>query len=102
MIKTPRNAIRALCLAAALLLVALQPSLAQDERVPCSAFSRNSHGAWEVLALVMLQIEGRLLGPIVGTIFEPGTTMTNGIKINEVLDRACQEAHAVNVSGFRK
>jgi exosome complex RNA-binding protein Rrp42 (RNase PH superfamily) len=50
----------------------------------------------------MLQIEGRLLGPIVGTIFEPGTTMTNGIKINEVLDRACQEAHAVNVSGFRK
>ena len=100
--KTPRNAIRALGPAAALLLVALQSSLAQDVRVPCSALSRNSHGGWEVLAPVMLQIEGRLLGPIVGTIFEPGTTTTNGIKINEVLDRACQEAHTVNVSGIPK
>ena len=100
--KTSRNAIRALGLAAALLLVALRPSLAQDVRVPCSAFSRNSHGSWEVLAPVMVQIEGRLLGPIVGTIFEPGTTTTNGIKMNEVLDRACQQVHAVNVSGFAK
>ena len=102
MIEKRRNAIRALGLAAALLLVALQASLAQDVRVPCSAFSRDARGGWQVLAPVMLQIEGRLLGPIVGTIFEPRTTTTNGIKINEVLDRACQEAHTLNVSGVPK
>jgi hypothetical protein len=89
--KTFRNAIRTLGLAsAALPLVTLQPGLAQDVRIPCSAFSRNFHGAWKVLAPVMLEIDGRLLGPTVGSMFEPGATTTNGIKMNEVLDRACQ------------
>ena len=37
----------------------------------------------------MLHIDGRLLGPIVGTTFEPGT-MTNGINMSEVLDRECR------------
>lgn len=88
----PCSAIRMLSLAAAagLLLLAVQPTLAQAVTVPCSAFSRNSDGGWKVLAPVMLEVDGRLLGPIVGTMFEPGTTTTNGIKINEVLDRACQ------------
>ena len=89
--KTFYNAIRTLGLAsAALTLVTLRPSLAQDVRVPCSAFSRNSHGAWKVLAPVMLDVDDRLLGPTVGSMFEPGATTTNGIKMNEVLDRACQ------------
>jgi len=37
----------------------------------------------------MLHINGRLLGPIVGTTPEPGT-MTNGINMSEVLDRECR------------
>lgn len=88
--KPPGHTIRTLSLALGLLLLAVQLTLAQDLTVPCSAFSRNSHGGWKVLAPVMLQIDGRLLGPIVGTTFEPDTTTTNGIKINEVLDRRCQ------------
>jgi hypothetical protein len=92
MMKAPRNTIFTLSLAAAagLLLLAVRPALAQAVAVPCSAFSRNSHGDWKVLAPVILEVGGRLLGPIVGRIFEPGTVTTNGIKINEVLDRACQ------------
>ena len=88
--KAPRNTVRTLSVAAGLLMLIVRPTLAQDATVTCSAFSRNSHGGWKVLAPVMLQIDGRLLGPIVGTMFEPGTTTTNGLKISEVLDRACQ------------
>lgn len=90
MMKASRNTVRTLSVAAGLLLLIVRPTLAQDATVPCSAFSRNSDGGWKVLAPVMLEVDGRLLGPIVGTMFEPGTITRNGIKINEVLDRACQ------------
>ena len=58
------------------------------ERHQSLPLSRNTDDDWKVLAPVMLHIDGRLLGPMVGTTFEPGTT-TNGIAISEVLDREC-------------
>lgn len=73
---------------ASLILLCVQPSLGQNIVVPCSAFARNTNGGWKVLAPVMLQIDGSLLGPIVGSTLGPGTT-TNGIKMSEVLDREC-------------
>ena len=66
------------------------PSLGQAFPVPCSAFAHNADGSWRVLAPVMLDIDGRLLGPIVGTTFAPGS-VANGIKISEVLDRECYD-----------
>jgi|ERR1051325_3160824 len=87
--RVPRSRLYRLSLAAvSLALLSIAPSLAQSVAVPCSAFSRNADGDWKVLAPVMLHIDGRLLGPMVGTTFEPGTT-TNGIAISEVLDREC-------------
>src|ERR1044071_7357033 len=77
--RAPRNRLCLLSLAVAgLVLLSIEPSLGEDLAVPCSAFSRNGDGDWKVLAPVMLHIEGRLFGPIVGTTFAPGT-MTNGI-----------------------
>jgi hypothetical protein len=88
--RAPRNRLCRLSLAvASLVLLSIEPSLGEDLAVPCSAFSRNGDGDWKVLAPVMLHIEGRLLGPIVGTTFAPGT-MTNGIRISEVLERECR------------
>ena len=87
--RAPRNRLCRLSLGVvSLALLSIAPSLAQSVAVPCSAFSRNGDGDWKVLAPVMLHIDGRLLGPIVGTTFEPGA-ITNGIKISEVLDREC-------------
>jgi hypothetical protein len=40
----------------------------------------------------MLEIDGRLLGPMVGTTLEPGRA-TNGITMSEVLDRECRGVH---------
>jgi hypothetical protein len=70
-------------------LLASIPSLAQSLPLPCSAFAHNADGGWKVLAPVMLEIEGRILGPIVGTTFRPGI-MANGINMTEVLDRECR------------
>jgi hypothetical protein len=53
---------------------------------------RNANGGWKVLAPVMLEIDGRLLGPMVGTNLESGTA-TNGITMSEVLDRECRGVH---------
>ena len=87
--RAPRDRLCRISLAvASLFLLSIEPSLGEDLPVPCSAFARNGHGDWKVLAPVMLHIEGRLLGPIVGTTLVPGT-MTNGIRISEVLDREC-------------
>jgi hypothetical protein len=73
-----------------LILLSVGPSLGQSFAIPCSAFARNSYGGWKVLAPVMLYIDGRLLGPMVGTNFEPGTTTANGINMSEVLDHECR------------
>ena len=43
-----------------------------------------------MLAPVMLDIDGRMLGPIVGTAFAPESS-ANGIKISELLDHACSD-----------
>jgi hypothetical protein len=86
----PMRAVCQLSLAvASLALLSVVPSLAQSLAVPCSAFSRNADGGWKVLAPVMLDIDGRLLGPLVGSTFAPGRA-TNGIKVSEVLDRECR------------
>ena len=90
--RSRRNRFCRLSLAvASLVMLGAEPSLAQSVAVPCSAFTRNGDGDWKVLAPVMLHIDGRLLGPLVGTTFEPGT-MTNGIKMSEVLDRECRSS----------
>ena len=75
--------------AVSLVLLSVKPSMGQDAAVPCSAFARNADGGWKVLAPVMLNLDGRLLGPMVGTIFAAGSTM-NGFKMSEVLDRECR------------
>ena len=77
---------------ASLVVLSAGPSLGQSVDVPCSAFSRNANGGWKVLAPVMLEIDGRLLGPMVGTNLESGTA-TNGITMSEVLDRECRGVH---------
>lgn len=77
---------------ASLIVLSAEPGLGQSVDVPCSAFSRNANGGWKVLAPVMLEIDGRLLGPMVGTTLEPGTA-TNGIAMGEVLDRECRGGH---------
>ena len=75
--------------ATSLVLLSVGPSLGQNLAVPCTAFARNADGGWKVLAPVMLNIDGRLLGPMVGTIFAAGSTM-NGLKMSEVLDHKCR------------
>jgi hypothetical protein len=77
---------------ASLVILGAGPSLGQSLAVPCSAFSRNANGGWKVLAPVMLEIDGKLLGPMVGTNLESGTA-TNGITMSEVLDRECRGVH---------
>lgn len=90
--RIPMRASRCLAYGTGLSLLSLlvtAPSLARSLAVPCSAFSHNADGGWKVLAPVMLEIDGRLLGPMVGTTFKPGN-MANGINMSEVLDRACR------------
>jgi hypothetical protein len=43
----------------------------------------------------MLEIDGRLLGPMVGTNLESGTA-TNGITMSQVLDRECRGVHLIS------
>ena len=74
--------------AAGLLLLSAAPGLAEDLPVPCSAFARNADGGWKVLAPVMLYIDGRPLGPMVGSTL-PAASTPNSVKVSEVLDREC-------------
>lgn len=74
--------------AAAVLVLAAGPGLAQDARVPCSAFSRDAGGGWHVRSPVAFGLGGIVLAPTVGTIFAAGKTM-HGIDLGAVLDLAC-------------
>ena len=74
--------------AASLVLLSAEPGLAQNMPIPCSAFTRNAHGGWTVLAPVMLYIGGRPLGPMVGTSI-PSGSMPDSINVSEALDRDC-------------
>jgi hypothetical protein len=64
------------------------PSLAQRESIPCSAFARTPYGAWRVLSPVMLDLNGRLYSPTVGTTFAAGS-MQNGLEMSDMLDQQC-------------
>ena len=75
-------------IAAVVLLLGAGSSLAQSASVPCSAFARNNVGGWRVLAPVMLDLNGRLLAPTVGTVFAAGSTQY-GIEMSDVLDQQC-------------
>ena len=76
--------------AASFVLLSAGPSLGQSVPIPCSAFARHAYG-WKVLAPVMLDIDGRLLAPTVGTTLVAGSA-TNGVKLNEALDRECRNS----------
>jgi hypothetical protein len=69
-------------------MLSTTPALAQ-EVVPCSAFARDAQGGWRVLAPVMLGIDGKLFGPMVGATFAAGST-ASGIKMSAFLDRECR------------
>lgn len=80
------NRLCRLCVAAAsVVLLGAGPGLGRNVPIPCSAFARHAHG-WKVLAPVMLDIHGRLFGPMVGTTV---ASATNGGQLNEVLNREC-------------
>ena len=74
--------------AASVVLLSAETGSAQNMPIPCSAFARNTHGGWKVLAPVMLYIDGRPLGPMVGTTI-PAGSMPNSINVSEALDREC-------------
>jgi|SRR5579862_1037790 len=74
--------------AASLVLLSAEPGLGQNNPVPCSAFARTAHGGWKVLAPVMLYIDGRALGPMVGSTL-PAASMPNSIKLSGALDQEC-------------
>ena len=74
--------------AASVVLLSGEPSLGQNMPFPCSAFARNAHGGWKVLAPVMLYIDGRPLGPMVGTTI-PAGSMPNTTNMSGALDREC-------------
>jgi hypothetical protein len=74
--------------AGAVMVLRAGPSLAQSEELPCSAFSRNVYGGWRVLSPVMLDLNGRLYSPTVGSVFAAGSTQ-NGIEMSDVLDQQC-------------
>ena len=74
--------------AVSVVLLSAEPGLGQSMPVPCSAFARNAHGGWKVLAPVILYIDGRPLGPMVGSIL-PAASMPNSMKVSETLDREC-------------
>jgi hypothetical protein len=73
--------------AASVLLLSAAPSLARSMPLPCSAFAHHAYG-WKVLAPVMLDIDGRLFGAMVGTTLAVASA-TNGGQLNEVFDREC-------------
>jgi hypothetical protein len=73
---------------AGLVLLSAMPALAQSMPVPCSAFARSADGGWKVLAPVMLYIDGRPLGPMVGSRL-PAGPMPNGINVSKALNREC-------------
>ena len=73
---------------ASVLLLSAEPGLGQNTPVPCSAFARTAHGGWKVLAPVMLYIDGRLLGSMVGSTL-PAESMPNSIKVSDALGREC-------------
>ena len=83
-----RRLLRLSIAAASLVLLSAEPGLAQNMPIPCSAFTRNAHGGWTVLAPVMLYIGGRPLGPMVGTTI-PAGSMPNSINLSKALDREC-------------
>jgi hypothetical protein len=86
---TSRNRFFRLAVTAAVfLLLGVGSSLAQSAPVPCSAFARDNVGGWRVLAPVMLDLNGRLLAPTVGTVFAAGSTQY-GIEMSDVLDQQC-------------
>jgi hypothetical protein len=74
--------------AAALVALGAAPSFAQSEAVPCNAFARTQAGGWRVLAPVMLDLNGRIYGPMVGTVFPAGASQ-HGIEMSDVLDQQC-------------
>lgn len=61
---------------------------AADGPMPCSAFQRNSGGAWRVLAPVTLNLGGQLYSPTVGTTFPAGGNQ-DGVEMSELLDQQC-------------
>jgi hypothetical protein len=73
--------------ATALLVLGAAPALAQTA-LSCNDFARNPAGNWRVLGPVMLELNGRLYSPIVGTVFPAGATR-NGVEMSDVLDRQC-------------
>ena len=82
------NRLCRLCVAAAsVVLLSAEPSLGQSVPIPCSAFAHHAYG-WKVLAPVMLEINGRLFGPMVGTTLAVGPA-TSGGRLNQLLDREC-------------
>ena len=74
--------------AANIVLLSAEPVLGENVLFPCSAFARNAHGGWKVLAPVMLYIDGRPLGPMVGSTL-PAESIPNSIKVSKGLDREC-------------
>jgi len=74
--------------AVSIVLLSAEPGLGQNVPIPCSAFARNAHGGWKVLAPVMLYIDGRPLGPMVGSTL-PAESMPNSINVSEALDCEC-------------
>jgi hypothetical protein len=73
---------------ASIILLSAGPGLAQSAAIPCSAFARSAGGSWRVLDPVMLNLNGRLYAPTVGTVLGAGS-MQNGIEMSDVLDQQC-------------
>ena len=73
---------------AGITLFGVAPALAQSPAVPCSAFARNTYGGWRVMAPVMLNLDGRLYSPMVGTVLPAGATQ-HGIEMSDALDQQC-------------
>jgi hypothetical protein len=74
--------------AVSIVLLSAEPGLGQNVPIPCSAFARTADGDWKVLAPVMLYIDGRPLGPMVGSTL-PAESIPS-IKLSEALDRECR------------
>jgi hypothetical protein len=73
---------------ACVVLLGAEPGLGQGMPVPCTAFARNADGGWQVLAPVILFIDGRPLGPMVGSVL-PAPSIPNSINASKTLDREC-------------
>lgn len=91
------NCLSRLSVAAICLALLSAPGLGQSMPVPCSAFAPNAHGGWKVVAPVMLYIDGRPLGPMVGSTLSDGS-LPNGIKVGEALDRECGNTRPLMVN----